>query len=31
VIAVASQDDKLEICKDLGADFTINYKNIPEF
>ena len=25
-IAVASTDAKLESCKNLGADFTINYK-----
>lgn len=25
-IAVASQDEKLEVCQKLGADFTLNYK-----
>lgn len=30
-IAVASQDDKLEVCKSLGAAKVINYKNTPEF
>ncbi|MBY0433859.1 MAG: zinc-binding dehydrogenase [Cyclobacteriaceae bacterium] len=27
VIAAASSDEKLEICKEKGADFTINYTN----
>lgn len=30
-IAVASNDDKLEHCKNLGSFATINYKNEPEF
>jgi NADPH:quinone reductase-like Zn-dependent oxidoreductase len=30
-IAVASDDQKLEKCKELGAFETINYKKTPEF
>ena len=30
-IASASKDEKLQQCKELGADFTINYKTTPEF
>ena len=25
-IAVASTDEKLNVCRELGADYTINYK-----
>lgn len=31
VIAVASSDDKLEFAKSLGATYTINYKENPDF
>ena len=31
-IAIASNNEKLTFCKDkLGADFTINYKETPEY
>ena len=31
-IAVASNNEKLAFCKDkLGADFTINYKETPDY
>ena len=30
-IAVASSDDKLDVCKVLGADFTINYKTTENY
>jgi len=30
-IAVSSSDSKLQICKDLGADYVINYKTHPDF
>lgn len=30
-IAVSSSKDKLDFCSSLGADFTINYKEEPDF
>ena len=31
-IAIASSNEKLTFCKDkLGADFTINYKETPDY
>ena len=30
-IAIASNNEKLAFCSKLGADFTINYKENPEY